>query len=102
MHSSEFDSYIIYHEEKPNGKEKAVITCFFEGGTVGFISFYNGELPRPEVLPHGVMKLAFHLDRIQEIVDTIRMEKPLFISVIGDKSVVSTVREPVGEQEKSK
>lgn len=100
MHTSEFDSYIIYHEEKPNGKEKVVITCFYESKTVGFISFFDGDLPRPEILPHGVMKLVYHYNRVNEIVNTIRFEKPLFISVIGDKSVLSTVREPVGEQEK--
>ena len=99
MHTSEFDSYIIYHEEKPMGKEKAVITCFLEGHTVGFITFYDGDIPRPEILPHGVMKLSFHYKRIGEILETIRFEKPLFISVIDDKSVLSTVREPVGEQE---
>ncbi len=99
MQTSEFDSYIIYHEEKPTGKEKVVVTCFFEDHTVGYISFYDGALPLPEILPHGVMKLAFHYSRVQEILDTIRVEKPLFISVFGDKSVVSTVREPVGEQE---
>lgn len=99
MHSSEFDSYIIYHEEKPGGSEKLAITCFSEEKTVGFISFYDGDVPKPEILPHGVMKLTFHYNRIPEIMDTIRYEKPLYISVIGDKSVVSTVREPVGEQE---
>jgi hypothetical protein len=45
------------------------------------------------------MKLNFHMDRIREIVDTIRFEKPLFISVSEDKSMISSVREPVGEQE---
>ena len=99
MQSSEFDSYIIYHEEKQGGKEKLVITCFYEDKTVGFISFYDGEVPNPEVLPHGVLKLNFHMDRIREIMDTIRFEKPLFISVSQDKSMISTVREPVGEQE---
>jgi hypothetical protein len=99
MHSSEIDSYIIYHEERAGGEEKMVITCFNEEKTVGFISFHDGEVPKPEILPQGVMKLTFHYSRIREIMDTIRFEKPLYISVIGDKSVLSTVREPVGEQE---
>lgn len=99
MHSSQFDSYIVYHEEKNGGQEKMVITCFSEEKTVGFISFYEGNVPAPEILPHGVMKLTFHKDRIREIMETIRFEKPLFISVVDGKSVLSTVREPVGEQE---
>ena len=99
MHTSEFDSYIIYHEEKPGAREKVIITCFYEGHTVGYISFHDGELPAPEILPHGIMKLVFHFNRVREIVDTIRYEKPLFISIYEDKSVLSTVKEPVGEQE---
>ena len=98
MHTSEFDSYIIYHEESHGGEESMVITCFYEEKTVGFISFHE-VVPKPEILPHGVMKLTFHRSRIPEIMDTIRYEKPLHISVIGEKSVLSTVREPVGEQE---
>jgi len=99
MHTSEFDAYIIYHEEKQGGVEKVVITCFNEEKTVGFISFYDGEVPQPEILPHGVMKLTFHFNRVREIIDTIRYEKPLHISIVDNKSIISTVREPVGEQE---
>ena len=76
-----------------------VITCFLEEKTVGFIVFHDGEVPKPEILPHGVMRLNYHVSRIREIMDTIRYEKPLYISVAGDKSMISTVREPVGEQE---
>ena len=99
MTTSEFDNYIIYHEEKAGAPEKAVITCFFEEKTVGFINFYDGKVPKPEVLPNGVMKLCFHFDRLGEIINTIRYEKPLYISLYGKKSVLSTIREPVGEQE---
>jgi hypothetical protein len=99
MYTSEFDNYIIYHEEQEGKPEKVVITCFFEGKTVGFITFYDGELPAPEVLNHGVIRLCYHINRVNEIVQTLRYEKPLYISMYGNKSVVSTVREPVGEQE---
>lgn len=99
MTTSEFDNYIIYHEQKPDSIEKAVITCFMEDKTVGYINFYDGGVPDPEVLPNGVMKLCFHFSRLGEIINTIRYEKPLFISLYGKKSVLSTVKEPVGEQE---
>ena len=101
MTTSEFNNYIIYHEEKPNSIEKAVITCFMDERTVGYINFYDGEVPDPEVLPSGVMRLTFHFSRLAEIINTIRYEKPLYISLYGDKSVLSTIREPVGEQEGS-
>lgn len=99
MYSTEFDNYIIYHEEQADRKEKAVITCFYEGKTVGYINFYDGPVPEPEVLPKGILKLCFPLSRISEIVQTIRYEKPLYLSLYGNKSVLSTIREPVGEQE---
>ncbi|MDX1477151.1 MAG: hypothetical protein R3301_05565 [Saprospiraceae bacterium] len=101
MTTSEFDNYIIYHESKPNSIEKAVITCFMGEKTVGYIHFYDGAVPEPEVLPTGVMRLCFHFDRLPEIINTIRYEKPLYISLYEDKSVLSTIREPVGEQEGS-
>ena len=99
MKSSEFDNYIIYHEQKKGDSEKAVITCFMGERTVGYINFYDGGVPDPEVLPNGVLKICFHHSRISEIVNTIRYEKPLYISIYEDKGVLSTVREPVGEQE---
>lgn len=99
MRTSEFDEYIIYHEEKSGGTEKVVITCFLGGKTVGYISFHDGQVPAPEVLPSGVLKLNFHYNRVQEIINTIRYEKPLHISIVENKSMLSTVREPVGEQE---
>jgi hypothetical protein len=99
MYSSEFDNYIIYHEEQEGKPEKVVITCFMGEKTVGYITFYDGKIPEPEVLTHGIIKLCYPVDRVNEIIQTIRYEKPLFISLYGSKSVVSTIREPVGEQE---
>ena len=99
MTTSEFDNYIIYHEQTPDSNEKATITCYKGSRTVGYMHFHDGDLPAPEVLPTGVMNLTFEFGRLKEIIDTIRYEKPLFISLYGNKSVLSTVREPVGEQE---
>ncbi len=75
MHTSEFDTYIIYHEEKPGSPEKAVITCFYDDRTVGFISFYDGVVPGPEVLAQGILRLSFHHSRFKEIIDTIRQAR---------------------------
>ena len=99
MVTSEFDSYIIYHEEKHDAPEKVVITCFYEEKTVSYINFYEGDVPAPEILPHSLMKLTYPMSRYSELITTLRYEKPLYISIYEDKSVLSTVREPVGEQE---
>lgn len=99
MRSTEFDTYIIYHEHQPDSNVMAVITCFLENITVGYIEFVKGNVPDPEILPNGTMRLFFPYERYSNIINTIRYEKPLFISIYGKKCVVSTVKEPVGEQE---
>lgn len=99
MSSTEFDNYIIYHEEKAGVTEKVKINCFMGDRTVGYITFYDGPLPDPEVLHTGALSLSFPYSRVHEIVTTVRYEKPLFMSIYGTKSVISTVKEPVGEQE---
>jgi len=99
MKSSEFDTYIVYHEQEPGSDVMAVITCFLEDRTVGYIEFLKGNVPEPELLPNGTMRLFFPYERYPNIINTIRYEKPLFISIYGKKCVVSTIKEPVGEQE---
>ena len=99
MSSTQFDNYIIYHHQQHGKAEKAVITCFMGDKTVGYIKFVDGEAPDAEVLPNGTLHLFFAFSRLSEIINTLRYEKPLFISIYGSKSVLSTVHEPVGEQE---
>jgi hypothetical protein len=99
MTSHQFDHYILYHENDPSSRVKATVHCFYGDASVGYIRFYSGEVPGPEVLSGGLLEIAFGAERIHEIIMTLRYEKPLFISAQGKKSVLSTVREPVGEQE---
>jgi len=101
MSSTEFDNYIIYHHQQNGDADKAVITCFLGDRTVGFIKFVDGKAPDAELLPNGTLQLYFSFSRLSEIINTIRYEKPLYISIYGSKSVLSTVHEPVGEQEGS-
>ena len=99
MQTSEFDTYIIYHEEETGSKTKVVITCFLEDKTVGYMEFVEGDVPDPEILPNSTMRLYFPFSRLAEFIDTLRFEKPLYLSIYNKKSVLSTVKEPVGEQE---
>lgn len=101
MSSTEFDNYIIYHHQENGNAEKAVITCFMGDRTVGFIKFVDGTTPDAELLPNGSLQLYFAFNRLNEIINTIRYEKPLYLSIYGTKGVLSTVHEPVGEQEGS-
>jgi hypothetical protein len=99
MTSHQFDQYILYHENDPNSNIIATVHCFFGESSVGYIRFYKGEVPEPEVLSGGLLEISFGAERMQEVITTLRYEKPLFISAQGQKAIVSTVREPVGEQE---
>ena len=99
MTSKEFDSYIIYHENNPKSNIHMTVHCFNGEKSVGYIRFYGGDIPNPEVLPGGSIEIGFSASRINELVNTLRFEKPLYISAEGSKGMVSTVKEPVGEQE---
>ncbi len=97
--SVEFDNYIIYHEEEPGSDEKVKINCFMGDRTVGYLTFIEGEVPPPERLHTGAINAFFPYERFHEIITTLRYEKPLYMSIYGHKTVISTVHEPVGEQE---
>ena len=97
--SIEFDNYIVYHEEQPGSNEKVKINCFMGDRTVGYITFCTGDIQPPERLHTGALSVYFPYERFHEIITTVRYEKPLFLSIYGTKSMISTVHEPVGEQE---
>ncbi len=99
MTSKEFNNYVLYHENDPDSKIKMTIHCFYDDVTVGYIRFHEGKVPAPVMMQGGSIEIHFPADRMFEIVTTIRYEKPLFISATGKKSIISTVKEPVGEQE---
>lgn len=99
MTSKEFNNYVLYHEHNPESDVKMTIHCFQDEITVGYIRFHEGAVPDPEIFRDGSMEIHFPAERMFEIVTTIRYEKPLFISLQDGKSMLSTVKEPVGEQE---
>ena len=99
MISREFNNYIIYHQQKTGAHELVTINCFYDNDTVGYIHFWDGDAPDPEVLSQKIIQLNFNIDRFNEIITTIRYEKPLWLSVTNGKGMISTIKEPVGEQE---
>lgn len=99
MTSHQFDQYILYHEHNPDSNVVVTVHCFLEGKTIGYIRFYDSDVPAPHILPGGAIEISFHASRVNEIIQTLRYEKPLFLSAENKKSMISTVREPVGEQE---
>ena len=99
MITREFDSYIIYHEQEEGNPRLVVVNCFDGTQLIGAIKFYKGKVPHPEILSDKTIILNFPADRIQEILTTLRYEKPLFLSFKQGKAMLGTIKEPVGEQE---
>lgn len=108
------DKYLVRHYGRKSGEGEsqpvANITCFHQSDVVGFINFYlEGNVPesklgdsRPGPFEEAIM-VNFAIDRIDEILDTLRQEKPIDIAVDldpgGNVGWVATKEEPIGEEE---
>ena len=99
----EFDNYEIYHF---SGGSAAVHIMCFQGTSlhnrVGSILFYpdDAALPANQNRSYGP-KLYFPLSRFDEVIATLRQEKPLYLRLDLDTlvGIVATPeREPVGEE----
>ena len=74
---------------------------------VGYINFYSDEhVPESKAellgsVPTQMVMLRFPIGRIEEILATLRQEKPVHIGVDSGQKIgwVGTGAEPVGEQE---
>lgn len=99
MITKQFDEYVLYHIQEKDNDVKLIVNCYMASHKVGIIEFREGEIQEAEVLADGELQLYFGADRIREIIETLRYEKPLFLQAVNGKSMVSTIREPVGEEE---
>ena len=71
------------------------------------MGFYqNGHVPASEMVGAGNwFYLNYDIDRYQEIIGTLRYEKPIYIDVYWDANnvltgaYINTSQEPIGEQE---
>lgn len=99
--SKPFDSYIIsYVSGYPHD---CVITCFNGDAYAGRMIFYkeNSDLP-PNVMFNDAPSLHYHSRHYDAIVNILRYEKPLmlfFIPTSKTGGIITSEREPVGEQE---
>jgi hypothetical protein len=81
------------------------ISCFSEGSLAGFLDFYpRGKVPASR-MSGDTFCLNYEIDRYQDIIEMLRYEKPIYVSVSWNESNaivkghVTTSREPIGEQE---
>jgi hypothetical protein len=79
-----------------------------EAAHVGTICFYpKGQVPMSNVVyvPAFRFMLNYEIDRYQEIIETFRYEKPVFVHISWDDNntitygIVTTSQEPIGKQE---
>ena len=106
------DKYIVSHHLFGQGKMKTYynfIYCYSGGSPVGRVSFIpRDQVPDSNVIPSPFyFYLNFESDKYQDIIETLRNEKPVYVSVYWDSNniitngSVSTSKEPIGEQEGS-
>ena len=97
-----FDSYkISYYSGRPLA---AIATCLQGPNVVGRIRFYEDDATLPDDMEEasGAIRLHYPLSRFNEVITTLREEKPLRITLptVGPSGWVGTgEKEPVGEEE---
>jgi hypothetical protein len=106
------DKYIVSHHLFGQGQTKIYynfIYCYSGGSPVGRISFIPGDqVPDSNVITSPFFfYLNFESDKYQDIIETLRNEKAVYVSVYWDENSiitngsVSNSNEPIGEQEGS-
>jgi len=108
FYNNSFDSYQVFLNTEPFAY-KAEINLFSVGAFAGRIVFYadgTTSITNQEFQPPGttyrVPMLAFPLSRMGEIMNFLRFEKPLYISLdtVSNRAYLGTRdREAAGEQE---
>ena len=106
------DQYLVRHYGRQSGIGEddtlANIICYKGSDIVGYINFYlEGHVPESKLetlgtgAPKQFIMLRFAIDRIDEILNTLRQEKPIHIAVDPGQKIgwVGTGAEPIGEEE---
>jgi len=110
-----FDKYKIFYwstahisldnPNSMNSDSEAAIYCYLNGQGIGRMIFYNFEpLPASKYIasPWNQLEIVFHINRFNDIINIVRYEKTLALTLNPNTSygTLSTEDlEPVGEQE---
>ncbi len=102
------DSYLVRHYGRKSDANEAnaltTIICYKQSDIVGYVHFYlEDNVPESTLQSQGtdLIMVRLPISRANEVLDTIRQEKPVSIAVDTDKKVgwVASGAEPVGEEE---
>ncbi|MCK5627338.1 hypothetical protein KAI23_05170 [Candidatus Bathyarchaeota archaeon] len=97
--TKEIDTYVIHYSSSANGAVVAPeIFLSKTGRYVGKITFNKGAKTE---INRDRLRVNYPLSSFNDIIDILRNEKPLFLTVFSDlnKGELSTTHEPVGEGE---
>jgi hypothetical protein len=109
--SKQFDTYfIVFMSDKIGSggpRDSVKIACYDGSNYIGVINFDDRD-PHPmdnNYYPNsGIISMTFQISRFNDIINTLRYEKPLRLEFNTDKGrgYISTgSNEPIGEQEPS-
>ena len=100
----EINTYRLYHFNVENSYgQTAVINCYHNNAFKGTLYFYKDgtTIPASQKTSSGYLYLRFHEARFSEMVDSLRLEKPLYMG-FNDGNLwgwLASSNEPVGEEE---
>jgi hypothetical protein len=105
--SISIDKYDLTHIAKGATATTAPIQigCYCGGSNVGIILFFPKGQVSNSYISESWFKLSFEIDRYQEIIETLRYEKPIIVYFSWDSNnninmaYIGTNPEPIGEQE---
>lgn len=98
----EFDSYRLYYHSAPQYGWQSRLYLYNDGAFVGSIFFMKDGVNIPaNVEVDGHPRLHFPASKFEEIMNILRHEKPLYISLVPSNGIgtISTSGEPIGEEE---
>ena len=107
-HRFEFDEYRLKYGHSETEDTAAILACYEDSSLVGLIQFVKEDL---DIAGHKAVRedpdapeiplLRFSISRFDDIITTLRYEKPLFIEIDTDTGYggIRTTMEPVGEEE---
>jgi hypothetical protein len=102
-----FDRYLLTYvggTSLQGGEPGADINCYQANSRVGLLRFFRdgATMPANKVLSDGSLALYYEMSRFNDVITTLRFEKPLMLVVNSDTGfgyICSATLEPVGEQE---
>ena len=100
--TTEFDAYRLYYHSAPQYSWQSRAYLYKSGAYVGSLFFMKEGVNIPaNIEVGGKPRLYFPSSKFEEIMNVLRHEKPLYITLVASNGIgtISTSNEPIGEEE---